>query len=284
MLDIFKKAQENKYAIGQFNVSNWEQVKAVIQAALKLKSPIIIGTSEGEGNFIGRKQIAAVIDVWHRETGLPILIHQDHGKSFEVIEEAIEAGYDSVHFDGSKLSFEENVEATKKAVDFARERGIKNIEGELGYLRGKSAVQEIFEIKEEDLTDPNRAKEFVEKTGVDSLAVVIGNLHGIFRSAENPRLNLDRLRQIKEQISDTFLVLHGGSGISEEDIRKAIEAGIVKVNVNTELRIAYRQSLEKSLTDNPEEITPYRIMPPVVEAVQKVVERKIKLFGSDNKL
>lgn len=284
MLDIFKKAQENKYAVGQFNVSNWEQIRAVVQAASKLKSPVIIGTSEGEGDFVGRKQIAAVIDVWRKETGLPILLHQDHGRSFEVIEEAIEAGYDSVHFDGSKLSFEENAEATKKAVDFARERGIENIEGELGYLRGKSAVQEIFEIKEEDLTDPNQAKKFVEKTGVDSLAVVIGNLHGIFKSVENPRLNLDRLKQIKEQISDTFLVLHGGSGISEEDIRQAIEAGIVKVNVNTELRIAYRQSLGKSLADNPEEITPYRIMPPVVEAVQKIVERKIKLFGSDNRL
>jgi len=196
MLDILKKAKENKYAIGSFNVSNLEQVKAIIQAAEKLQSPIIISTSEGESNFIGKKQIKSVIDVYREETGLPIVLNLDHGKSFEIVKEAIEAGYDSIHFDGSKLSFEENMEETKKIVDFAREKGIKNIEGELGYLKGTSTVHEEIEIKPEDLTDSKQAKEFVEKTGVDSLAIVIGNLHGIFKSGKSPHIFLDRLEEI----------------------------------------------------------------------------------------
>lgn len=283
MLD-FKKAQENKYAIGQFNVSNLEQIKAVIQAALKLESPVIIGTSEGEINFIGRRQIAGIVKAWRKRADLDIILHQDHGKSLKTIKEAVAAGYDSLHFDGSRLEFDKNIEMTKKVVDFAKSKGIENIEGELGYLRGKSALQEAFEIKEEDLTDPEQAHEFVKKTGIDSLAVVIGNLHGIFKSVKNPHLFLDRLKDIKEGLENTFLVLHGGSGIDNEDIKKAIQLGIVKINVNTELRLAYRKALEESLENNPNQIAPYKIMSPVIEAVQKVVEEKIKLFGSENKL
>ncbi|MFC1700922.1 ketose-bisphosphate aldolase [Patescibacteria group bacterium] len=283
MLDIFKKAKQDKYAIGQFNVSNMEQLKAVVQSAEKLQSPIIIGTSEGESKFFGKRQIVALVKAWRLETDLPIILHLDHGKSFEIIEEAIGAGYDSIHFDGSELSFQENIEKTKKIVDLAREKGIKNIEGELGYLRGKSSIQEEVEIREEDLTNIEQALEFLEKTGVDSLAIVIGNVHGIFKSSQNPRLHIDRLEGIKNKIGDKAnLVLHGGSGISEEDIKEAISFGIVKINVNTELRIAYANTLKKSLEFG--ETTPYKIMAPVVEAVQKVVEDKIKLFGSNNKI
>jgi len=285
MLDIFKKAQENKYAIGAFNVSNLEQIKAIIQAVQKMKSPVIMATSEGESKSIGKKQIKAIIDVYRQETGWPIILHLDHGKSFEVVKEAIEAGYDSVQFDGSELSSEENVRITKKIVEFAREKGIENIEGEMGYLRGKSAVQEAVEIKEEDLTDPKQAQEFIKETKVDSLAVAIGNIHGVFKSTKNPHLFLDRLEEINKGLANkVFLVLHGGSGTPEEDIKKAIQLGIVKINVNTELRMAYTKALKKTLQDNPSQTTPYKIMLPVIEAVQKVVEEKIKLFGSDNKI
>ena len=282
MLEIFKKAQENKYAIGAFNASNSEQVRAIVQAAQKLQGPIIISTSQGESKFLNMRQIRAIVDAWKQETGLSIILHLDHGRSLEIIEQAIEAGYDSVHFDGSELDFEKNVKMTKKVVDLAREKGIMNIEGELGYLRGKSAVQEAVEIKEQDLTDPKQAEEFVEKTGVDSLAIVIGNIHGVFKSSENPQLFLDRLEKINSQINNrAFLVLHGGSGTPDEDIQRAIKLGIVKINVNTELRVAYTESLKKSLQDNPQETTPYKIMPLVVEAVQKVVEEKIKLFRGE---
>ena len=285
MLDIFKKAQKNKYAIGAFNASNLEQVKAIVQAAQNLQSPIIISTSEGESSFLGKKQIKALIDTYRQETGLPIILHLDHGKSFEIIKEAIEAGYDSIHFDGSELNFEENIEMTKKITDFARERDIKNIEGELGYLRGESSIQEKVEIKQEDLTNSKQALEFVEKTGIDSLAVSIGNIHGIFKSNKNPHLFLDRLEEINNAVGDKVgLVLHGGSGTPEDDLKKAIEIGVVKVNINTELRLAYSKTLREFVQNNPKEITPYKIMPSVIEAVQKVVEDKIRLFGSDNKI
>lgn len=280
LLDIFKKAQKNKYAIGAFNASNLEQLKAITAAALKLKSPVIISTSPGESEFIGRKQIRALIDVYKKETGLPLFLHLDHGKNLEIIKEAVEAGYDSIHFDGSELSFGENMEKTKEMVEFCRKNGVKNIEGELGYLRGKSTIQEKVEIKEEDLTKPEEAARFVKETGIASLAVAIGNIHGIVRGGD-PRLFLDRLREIKDRVGDKiFLVLHGASGESEQDIKEAIKIGIVKINVNTDLRAAYSQALRQSLQNNPEEVVPYKIMPPVVAAVQKVVEERIKLFSA----
>jgi len=284
MLEIFQKAKKDKYAIGAFNISNLEQLKAIINAAKNLKSPVIVSTSQGESKFIGKKKVKALIDVYRQETGLPIILHLDHGKSFEVIQEAIKAGYNSVHFDGSELDFEENVEQTKKIVELAKSNGVENVEGELGYLRGKSSLQEKVEIKPEDLTDPKKALEFVEETGIDMLAIAIGNIHGVFKSSQNPNLFLDRLAEINELISDKAgLVLHGGSGTPEEDVKKALELGIAKVNVNTELRIAYTKTLKKALQGS-EEVAPYKIMPPIIEAVQKVVEEKIKLFGSDNRI
>ncbi|MFH1611745.1 MAG: class II fructose-bisphosphate aldolase [bacterium] len=284
MLQIFEEAQKNKYAVGQFNVSNADQLKAVMQAAKNLKSPTIIATSEGESKFFGKRQIRSLIDAWKNEINLSVLLHMDHGKNFDIVKGAIEAGYDSVHFDGSGLDFQENIRQTKEVVDFAKKHNIGNIEGELGYLKGGSAIHEAVEIKKEDLTKAEEVLEFVEKTGVDSLAVVIGNVHGIFKGGKNPRLFLDRLKEISDKLGGRVaLVLHGGSGISEEDIKEAINLGIVKINVNTELRIAFTESLKKSLVDNPEQTTPYKILPLVVEGVQKVVEEKIKLFGSDNK-
>lgn len=281
MLEIFEKAKRDKYAVGAFNVSNLEQLKAIVQAAQKLKSPVIIATSQGESKFIGKKQIRALIDVYKEETNLPLILHLDHGKSFKIIEEVVEAGYDSVHFDGSELEYEKNVKLTKEIVGFARNKGVGNIEGELGYLRGGSKIHEAVEIKEEDLTKPEQGLDFIKKTGVDSLAIAIGNIHGVFKKGANPHLFLDRLKEINEKVGDKVaLVLHGGSGTPEQDIKEAIRLGVVKINVNTELRLAYTASLKKSLES--EQTTPYKIMAPVVEAVQGVVEEKIKLFGGEN--
>ena len=285
MLDIFKKAKENKYAVGAFNVSNLEQIKAIVLAAQNLKSPVLICTSQGESEFIGKKQIRALINVYKEETGLPLILHMDHGKTFEIVEEAINAGYDSVHFDGSGLSFEENIKVTSQIVEFAKEKGIKNVEGELGYLRGGSTIQDAVEIKKEDLTDPNQVQEFIEQTGIDSLAIAIGNIHGVFKSDKNPHLFLDRLEEINKAVSNNVgLVLHGGSGTPEEDVKKAIQLGVVKVNVNTELRMAYTNTLKNILENNLNEVAPYKLMSSVIEIVQKIVEDKIRLFGSDNKL
>lgn len=284
MLDIFKQAKEKKYAIGAFNASNLEGIRAIVQAARKLNSPVIIATSESEKKFIGGKQIKAAINVWREETDLPIVLHLDHGKSFEIIKEAIDDGYDSVHFDGSELSFEENVEITKKVVDFAKNKRVLNIEGEMGYLRGGSTLHEEVEIKEEDLTVPEEALRFVEETGVDTLAIAIGNIHGIIKNKnlKNPHLFLDRLEEIDKSLGDkAFLCLHGGSGTPKEDIKKAIKLGIVKININTELRIAYAKSLRDFFQENTNEVKPHNIMTPVVEAVQKVVEEKIGLFSGN---
>ena len=288
--NIFKKAQSERYAIGSFNFSTAEILKAIVQAAEKMKSPVIVSTSEGEAKFVEMCEAAALVEAWRKEKSLPIILNLDHGKSLESIREALAAGYDAVHFDGSELSFEENIKKTKEAVEYVR--GIEKvlgkgiiIEGEIGYLRGSSSLhKEKLEITEADLTTADQATRFLAETGVNSLAVVIGNAHGVFAAGEE-KLNLERLAEIRQAVEErVFLVLHGGSGIPEEDVKKAIELGIVKVNVNTELRLAYKNALDKQLKENPEESTPYKILGPSLAAVEKVVMEKIKLFGSGNKI
>jgi len=283
-IELLVKARKGKYAIGQFNVSTDEQIRAIVEVAKDLKSPAIIGTSENEREFIGLKQAVALVLTWHEATGVPIILNADHCKSFESAKEAIDVGYDMVQFDGSVLPFEENVKITKQVVEYAKSKNPEIVvEGELGYLRGGSEIhKEKIKIKKEDLTKPQEAKTFVEKTEVDTLAVVIGNLHGI--EVQSKRLYLDRLEQIQRTIPTTLLVLHGGSDTEEEDIKKAIKLGIVKININTELRVAYSQGLEKQIREHPEEVKPYKILAPAVEEMKKVVAEKIKLFGSKGKI
>jgi len=284
-IQILKKAQKGKYAVGQFNVSTDEQLRAIVEVAKDLKSSVIIGTSEGERKFIGTKQVVALVGVWQKEAGLPIILNADHCKTFESAKEVVDTGYSAVHFDGSALSFEENIKVTKQVVDYAKQKNPKLlIEGELGYLRGESVVHKKVEVKSEDLTNPEQAKEFIEKTGVDSLAIVVGNIHGVETDMKNPHLYLDRLKEIQQVIPETFLVLHGGSGTPDEDIQKAIELGIVKININTELRIAYSEELEETIKEHPEEVKPYKILAPAVEAMKGIVEEKIDLFGSKGKI
>lgn len=289
MGDILQKAQSGHYAIGSFNFSTAEILKAIVLAAKDLNAPIIVSTSEGEADFIGMREAAALVKAWRIGTKLPIILNLDHGKSLKGVQKALAAGYDAVHFDGSSLNYNDNIKQTKEVVNFVRDyektfQKIIIVEGELGYLRGSSSLhKQKLEIKPADLTDPEQAKEFVEKTGVDSLAVVIGNAHGVFIEG-GERLYLDKLVQIKEAVGDrVFLVLHGGSGIPDEDVKKAIESGVVKVNVNTELRVAYKEALDKELKEKPEETTPYKVLTPSLEAVKRVVEGKIKLFRSENK-
>ncbi|MBU3901044.1 class II fructose-bisphosphate aldolase, partial [Patescibacteria group bacterium] len=228
MRELLKKAQQNKYALGAFNFSTAEILKAIVAAAKELKSPLIVATSEGEGNFFGWREAAALVDAWRHASGLPIILNLDHGKSLATIKKVVAAGYNAVHFDGSSLPYEQNLAQTGEVVKYIRavektfDREII-VEGELGYLRGTSAVhKEKLEIEESDLTSPEQALDFVERTGVDSLAVVIGNAHGVFAAGEE-KLHLDRLAEIKQAVGDkVFLVLHGGSGILVEDVKKAI--------------------------------------------------------------
>ncbi len=284
LLDYFKKAQKEHWAIGQFNFSTLSQLKGIVEAAKKMKSPIILGTSEGESKFLGLEQAAALKSVFQKETGLPIFLNLDHGKSFKYLKEACDSGYEAVHFDGSKLPIEENIERTKEVVKYAKKFGIL-VEGEVGLIGTETSkvYEEKFELKEKDLTNPEEAGKYIKETEVDSLAVSVGTFHGITVKGGNPRIRLERLKEIRERVGNKFLVLHGGSGTSEEDIKKAIKLGIVKININTELRLAYTNTLKKILEENPKEIRPYKHLPEVIEAVQKVVETKIELFGSKKK-
>src|SRR3990167_1026819 len=289
--NFLKKALKEKWSLGHFNVASFEQIKAIILAAKELNSPLMLGVSEGEREYLGLKQIVALIKSFREETGLPLFLNADHSKSVESAKKAFDAGFDSVHIDLSKLSFEENIKGTKEVVKYAKVKcqtsDVKcqiSVEGELGYLRGESRIQkEIIEIKEEDLTKPEKALEFVEKTGIDRFAPVVGNIHGI--SANEPKLDIERIKALRKILPENVaLVLHGGSGIPDEQIKKAIEAGISTIPINTEIRVVYAETLRRVLAENPEETTPYKILPQTIEAMKEKVAEKIKLFGSEDKI
>lgn len=282
--EIFRNAQKGGYAVGQFNVSDNEQLRAVVETAVKLKSPVIIGTSEGERKFWGLNQIVALVRSWQEQTGLPLILNADHSKSFETAKEACDAGYDAIHVDVSDRPLEENLAITKQVVEYVKSKNLEvTVEGELGYLPGSSALlTEAVEIKPEYLTDPAVAAQFVKETGIDLLAISIGNFHGVtVAEGASEHLDLDRLAEI-HQATGAMLVLHGGSGIPAGEVKAAIGEGIVKVNINTELRVAYVGTLEKTLTAS-DETTPYKIWPAAIAAVARVVETKVRLFGSVEK-
>lgn len=281
---FLKKAVKESWALGHFNISNLEQLRAILNAAQSAMAPIHIGTSEGERRFIGLKQAVYLIKAFREETGLPIFLNADHCKSVASAKEAADAGYESIHIDLSAASFEENIKGTKEIVEYAKSKN-KNIsvEGELGYLRGESKIQkEIVKIKPEDLTKVEKAGEFVEKTGVDRLAPVIGNIHGI--AANEPKLDIERIRKIHKALPEIALVLHGGSGIPDDQIKEAIKAGINNIHVNTEIRLAYSAALRRTLAQNPEETAPYKLFSETIKAVEEKVKEKLILFGSFNRL
>lgn len=274
---ILKKAKREKWAIGQFNFSTIEQLKGIIGAAKKLSAPVILGTSEKESKFLGLEETIAQVRILENKMGLKLFLHLDHGKDLNYIKRAIDLGFDSVHFDGSELPFKENLKLTKEIVNYGHKKDVL-VEGELGYLRGESRLfqKKKITIKKEDLTKPKQAQEFVEKTKVDLLAPALGNVHGIY--PEMPELDFERLKEISQK-TDAFLVLHGGSGLLRDEIKKAIKSGIQKININTELRLVWRESLQKILKTS-KEIKPYIILPQVSQAIEKKVEEYIKLFGS----
>jgi fructose-bisphosphate aldolase class II len=280
----FERAQAEKFAIPQFNFSDFSQMKAIVEKCVELKSPVILGTSEGESKFFGLEEAVALRNVLRNKTKSQIFLNLDHGKSLEYLKQAIDAGYDMVHFDGSKLALDENIKITKEVVKYAKKKRVL-VEGEVGRMGTDSSrlYSEKFEIKEEDLTKPEDALEFLNKTKVDLLAIAIGSFHGIEVSGVCPNLRLDVLRAIREKVSDTFLVLHGGSGTPEDDVKETIKNGVVKININTELRLAFSGNLRRFLNNNPEEITPYKFLVDSMRAVGRVAEIKIKLFGSAEK-
>src|SRR3989338_2112817 len=219
--EYFERAKKEKCAMWHFNFATADQLKAIVETAAELKSPVMVASSEGEAKFIGRQQAVALVKSW-QDLGYPVWLNADHHKSFDAIEEAVDEGYDTVLVDASKLPYEENIALTKKVVEFAKMKDtLYMVEGELGYLKGDSKIETKVEISPEDYTKPEQAKEFVMKTGVDRLAIVFGNIHGIVTEQEE-RLDIDRLKQIVATVPDVYLVLHGASGLPASDVSDAI--------------------------------------------------------------
>ena len=282
--ECVKEAEQKKIAIGHFNISNIEGLWGVFGASRALNVPVIIGVAEGERDFLGVRQSVALVKSLRDEFNYPIYLNADHTHSFDRVKEAIDAGFDSVIYDGADLSFEENIKITKQCVDYARSANPDIlVEGELGFIGASSKVlDEIPEgvgLDEKSLTDPAKAREFVEKTGVDMLAPAVGNFHGMLRGGVDPKLNIERIKQIFEA-TKVPLVLHGGSGNSEDDFKQAIASGVSIVHINTEIRVAYKTGLMLGLSENPDEVAPYKFLKPAVMAVRDVVDKKLRLFNN----
>ncbi len=281
--DYVADAERKGVAIGHFNISNLEALHAVCAAARELKLPIVIGVSEGERDFVGVHEAAALIRTYREDYNQPVFLNADHTYTVEGVKKAIDAGFDAVIFDGVKLSYEENIKATKECVLYARNCGRDVlVEAELGNIGQSSKIldkiPEGVATDEKYLTTPEEAKEFVEKTGVDLLAPAVGNMHGMLKGKKNPKLNIQRIADIRKACG-VPLVLHGGSGIADEDFQEAIKAGISTIHINTEIRLAFVEALKKSLKENKKEIAPYKIMQPTVDAMKEVVTERLKLFN-----
>ena len=300
--ELLRCAAKEGWATGHFNVSTLEQMRVICRVCRDHKSPAIIGTSEGERKYIGLAEAVAVRDALRAEFAIPIFLNADHTKSVEAAKAALDAGYDSVHIDLSAEKFDDNVRGTAEVVNYARLKseiprfrlgsaeGGRNpkseisVEGELGFLRGESKIQnKKIEIRPEDLTKPEEARAFVHRTGVDRLAPVVGNAHGL--SVDEPDLDIDRIKAIRHFLPDNVtLVLHGGSGIPPSQIRAAIQAGIANIHVNTDLRVAFVGGLREHIEAHPDETTPYKLFPEAEEAMAKVVEERLKLFNAVNRI
>jgi fructose-bisphosphate aldolase class II len=282
--EYIAEAENNHTAIGHFNISNIEGFWAVVNAVKKLSLPAVIGVSEGERDFIGVKQVKALVDIAKAE-GLPVFLNADHTYSVQRVEEVVDAGFDAVIIDGTEKSLEENLKMTRDSVEYKNRKtpGIL-IEGELGFI-GKSSkvwdkLPEGVSSSKENLTKPEEAKEFVEQTGIDLFAPSVGNIHGMAKNANInfEKLDTERIKAIREA-AGVPLVLHGGSGITDEEFKGAITAGISVIHINTELRVAYKQGLQKSLSEDPDEIVPYKFLRLGLQQMQSVVEKRMALFA-----
>lgn len=283
LLETIKDAQAKGIAVGHFNISDMAALKAITRAATELQLPVVIGLSEGERNFFGIEEAALIVRTLREKHGLPVYLNADHTYSLENIKKAVEAGYDAVIFDGAKLSLEENIAKTKEVVQYVKSvnPGIL-VEAELGYIGTSS---ELFTetptgaaIREDDLTTVEDAVRFVKETGIDMFAPAVGNIHGMSVSVPNPDLNIARIRAIKDAVQIP-LVLHGGSGIKDSDFVAAAGAGISLIHINTEIRLAWREALQKSLAGNPNEVAPYKLLSGSEAAVYEVVLERLKLFA-----
>jgi fructose-bisphosphate aldolase, class II len=283
--DALQQTQRNKVAIGHFNVADLVQLKAVFASAKELKVPVLVGVSEGEREFIGVRQIAALVQSLREEFDCPIFLNADHTHSLAKAVAAAKAGFDAIVFDLSALPFEQNVRQTKGAVEALKSiNPALLVEGEIGDIGTGSEIHEKAPDLSKGLTTPVEAKQFVDSTGIDVLAPAVGNMHGMLKTMvegqTRKHLDIPRIAEIKNA-AGVPLTLHGGSGTDDEDLRRAIAAGINIVHMNTELRVAWRRGLEDGLARQPHEVVPYKILPFAVESVMKVARSRLRLFNGD---
>ncbi|KKP37248.1 MAG: Ketose-bisphosphate aldolase, class-II [Candidatus Roizmanbacteria bacterium GW2011_GWA2_32_13] len=275
------KAKSECWAVPHFNASNLEMIKAIVESSQELNAPVMIGMSESEREFIGLNQAQSIIKCY-KEKGAVIFLNADHSKSFDSCKNAIDAGFDSIHFDGSHLSLKENFEITKKVVLYAKNKNTDiSIEGELGYIPTESSKIYNKEIKVDKnyFTKPEQVRAFIKNSKINRLASVVGSIHGI--AINNPHLDIDLIKRINFEAGNVSLVLHGGSGVLPLDIKNAIKAGISNIHISTELRNIYKDSLYKSL--DKDNLAPYKIMEPVIAKMKEFIKEKIKFFGANNK-
>ncbi len=295
---ILRKAQKGNYAVGAFNINTMETVQAVINGAVSQNSPVILQTSETAISYAGISYLRSLAEAASNEN-VPVALHLDHGKDFDVIKKCIKAGWTGVMFDGSHLPWKQNVRLTKKVVSMAHRRGV-GVEGELGTIGG---AEDSVSAREIIFTAPVKAEEFVELTGVDALAVAIGTSHGAYKFEGSGRLDIHLLKEIRDKCRIP-LVLHGASGVPawlvtlaarfgavlgkpegvpNDQIALAVKNGICKVNTDTDLRLAFDAMVRKTVAEHPDDFDPRHLLSPARDLMQKIVEERIKLFGSEGK-
>ena len=302
--EMFKKAYEGKYAVGAFNVNNMEIIQGIVEAAKVEQAPLILQVSAGARKYASHIYLMKLVEAAVEDSGLPICLHLDHGEDFEICKACIDGGFTSVMIDGSKHSFEDNIELTKRVVDYAHNRGVV-VEAELGKLAGVEDAVKV-DAKDATYTDPDQAVEFVERTGVDSLAIAIGTSHGAYKFKGKPELDFARLEKISNMLPNFPLVLHGAStvipsfveecnkfggkidgaqGVPEDMLLKAGTFGVCKINIDTDLRLAMTASVRKHLIENPGDFDPRQYLKPARQAIQDMVAHKIRnVLNCSNRL
>jgi fructose-bisphosphate aldolase class II len=276
---ILDVANEHSFAVPAFNISDWAMFKGIVEISEETNAPLIIGIHPDEVRHIGREMVTGIIERSH-SSSIPIAIHWDHGATYEQILQAIQFGFTSVMIDGSLKPFEENVAITRKVTDSAHALGV-SVEGELGTIGGNDSYAEAGAV-EIIYTDPDDAVTFVEQTGVDSLAVAIGTFHGLYPADLKPELKLDLLKEIKSRVQIP-LVLHGGSGNPDDEIRESARIGINKINISSDIKVAYHSKMREVLGNDPKVREPNAIQPACIDAMKAVAAHKIELFGAAGK-
>ncbi|MBZ5537498.1 MAG: class II fructose-bisphosphate aldolase [Acidobacteriia bacterium] len=282
--EVLKDAEDRRIAVGHFNVSDLVLLRGVFSSARELNVPVLVGVSEGEREFMGVRQIVALVKSLREEHDYPIFLNADHTHSLAKADEAARAGFDAVVFDASSLPFDENVSQTRRTVIALKAINPSVIvEGEIGDIGSGSEIHEKVPERSKTLSTPEEARQFIAATGVDVLAPAVGNMHGLLESMVHggvkKRLDIGRIDEIKKA-TGIFMTLHGASGTDDEDLKKAIQVGMTIVHINTELRVAWRHGMETAFAKDPQEIVPYKILPAALEAVKKIVRERLQLFNS----